>query len=606
MNARHSHSSSLRRRGCHPVDPTRFRSSSRRWRDPSWTWALLPLIPLVAVSTSVAGRVWISTGDWAIAELVTGDVFSSHPPLLGAYSRFGWNHPGPVLWWMLAPLYEASGRQGWSLLVGVGLWNAFFVSVAMGFARGVSRTFVAVVAVAALVMVLVVDVNRLIEPWNPLTAVTPFFALLVLGTPCLAGNRRAAAVAVGLASVMVQMHVGYALVALPVATVAVWTLIRPHRRRSLLIAATVSLTVLWSPVLVDLMWGEGNLLLIVESLSAGDDAVGMGVGMQIAADALALGLVTVPTALAAGLFVVLTAVGMVAGHHHRVTLPTRSLVLASVQMVSGVLASSRIVGEVHDWLTFWWIPVALLWWASLAWLAIAVVSAHFGQEAQEVGGRAAVGALITVLLAGVCLTAILARPLGRVPDPAGLAATVEAVTPASVAYASEPGGVVELRDFGPDSGWVADGIGAQLARRDLRFTVPDEGINREKWRSHRLTAEGASPERRLWIITGPAVDHLPRLLALLPDAGTHEILFSSAGGRTGDATLIEAEDQLFRQWERTGQSGRVVEYLMGGGAGALADAPALRDQLNRRGAGDGREGLVLIGSCTGAGRCSGG
>lgn len=604
MNARSPGPPTMRRGGGHPIDVPGSGSSSRRWRDPSWTRVLLPIVLLVAVSIAVVGRVWTSTGDWAIAEVVTGDVFSAQPPLLGAYSRFGWNHPGPVLWWMLAPLYEASGRQGWSLLVGVGLWNACFVAVAMGFARYVSRTFVAVVAVATLVMVLVVDVNRLVEPWNPLTAITPFFALLVLGTPCLAGNRRAAAVVVGLSSVVVQMHVGYALVVLPVAAVAVWTLVRPPRRRSLLVAVAAVLTVLWSPVLVDLVWGEGNLLRIVESLSAGGDPVGLGVALQIAADALALGLVTVPTAFGAGLFVALTAVGMVAGHRHQVRLPTRSLMLACVQMVAGLLASSRIVGEVHDWLTFWWIPVALMWWVSLAWLAVVVVSAHFGQEAQAVRGHTLIGTLSIVLIAGLCLAAILARPLGRVPDPAGLAATVEAATPASVAYASEPGGVVELRDVGPDSGWVGDGIGAQLARRDLPFTIPDEGINREKWRSHRLTQERESAERHLWVITGPSVDHLPRLLALLPDAGSHEILFSSGGDPTGDSGLIEAEERLFRQWERTGQSGRVVEYLMGGRAGELADVPALRDRLNPRGSGDGWRGLVLIGSCPAIGRCS--
>jgi hypothetical protein len=31
---------------------------------------------------------------------------------VGAYSRFRWNHPGPLLYELLAPLYAASGYRG--------------------------------------------------------------------------------------------------------------------------------------------------------------------------------------------------------------------------------------------------------------------------------------------------------------------------------------------------------------------------------------------------------------------------------------------------------------------------------------------------------------
>src|SRR3982751_419405 len=35
--------------------------------------------------------------------------------LLGAYSRFGWNHPGPAFFYLAAPLYEVLGERGQAL-----------------------------------------------------------------------------------------------------------------------------------------------------------------------------------------------------------------------------------------------------------------------------------------------------------------------------------------------------------------------------------------------------------------------------------------------------------------------------------------------------------
>src|SRR5207249_6849396 len=37
--------------------------------------------------------------------------------LTGPYSRFGWHHPGPIYFYLLAPLYAASGHDPVSLQI---------------------------------------------------------------------------------------------------------------------------------------------------------------------------------------------------------------------------------------------------------------------------------------------------------------------------------------------------------------------------------------------------------------------------------------------------------------------------------------------------------
>ncbi len=68
------------------------------------------LLPIVVVLIQRWGRVYVPVGDQAILDLRIRDVwsFSSDTPLTGPYSRFGWNHPGPAMYYLLA-LFSAGG-----------------------------------------------------------------------------------------------------------------------------------------------------------------------------------------------------------------------------------------------------------------------------------------------------------------------------------------------------------------------------------------------------------------------------------------------------------------------------------------------------------------
>src|SRR5437868_1919006 len=92
------------------------------WSRKHWSrkrWAVLAAVLLVAVclvpvllsGIDGAGRTWHPAGDWSVLELRTRDVGSTSTPLVGPYSRFGWNHPGPLMFWLLAVPYRLFGQS---------------------------------------------------------------------------------------------------------------------------------------------------------------------------------------------------------------------------------------------------------------------------------------------------------------------------------------------------------------------------------------------------------------------------------------------------------------------------------------------------------------
>ena len=92
--------------------------SRRDWRG----WAALGLtiiavLPVLAVLVTRTGRSYTPVSDIAPIDLRVRDVWSSHVPLVGAYSR-GWNHPGPLMLWLLAIPSGLAAQAPWATLVG--------------------------------------------------------------------------------------------------------------------------------------------------------------------------------------------------------------------------------------------------------------------------------------------------------------------------------------------------------------------------------------------------------------------------------------------------------------------------------------------------------
>ena len=91
-------------------------------------WQALILAALLPIAVAGLGELlgWgirgVPYGDYSIIELQILRAARGQQ-LLGPASRFGWNHPGPLYFYLLAPLYVLAKLQRWSLFFGTGIVN---------------------------------------------------------------------------------------------------------------------------------------------------------------------------------------------------------------------------------------------------------------------------------------------------------------------------------------------------------------------------------------------------------------------------------------------------------------------------------------------------
>jgi len=100
--------------------------------------------------------------------------------VLGAYSQYGWFHPGPLLFYLLAPFYTVGGRTVYGLDLGAFVINVLSLVVIasiVGRRRSLSPV-TAVSLLAGLSAYLARLPDLLTSAWNPHISVWPFAALI--------------------------------------------------------------------------------------------------------------------------------------------------------------------------------------------------------------------------------------------------------------------------------------------------------------------------------------------------------------------------------------------------------------------------------------------
>jgi hypothetical protein len=232
--------------------------------------ACLPLLVVAARALGESGDPLTIAGDYAVLEL--GARSALHlDQLLGPYSRYLWNHPGPVMFLAVAPFYGVTGTEAGGMGLGAAAWNLAVVAaiVLLAHAAG-GRRWAWSAAVTIVLWTYAYGPEQLADPWNPTMTVLPTAGLVVAGAAFAAGQRWALPVLAVLATMAVQTHVGTAVVVVAVGAVAlVAGLVFLVRQRgaegwaSLLPPALVTvaaLAVLWAPPLwQQLTYEPGNL-----------------------------------------------------------------------------------------------------------------------------------------------------------------------------------------------------------------------------------------------------------------------------------------------------------------------------------------------------------
>jgi hypothetical protein len=185
----------------------------------------LTVTPLVVVAVHMLRSDFVPIGDLATTELLTRDV-GVHTPSIGPYSRDGWYHPGPALFFALALPYRLFGQTGTALTVGAVLINAVSVG-AMGVLarrRGGTGLMLATLVGCALLLE-ALGPTFLATPWNVYVTVLPYGVLLYLVWGVVRGERWALPWATVVTSFLMQTHVGFVALAFPLwLAAAAWTL----------------------------------------------------------------------------------------------------------------------------------------------------------------------------------------------------------------------------------------------------------------------------------------------------------------------------------------------------------------------------------------------
>jgi hypothetical protein len=344
---------------------------------------VLVLAPALAACISVIGQHWHAGGDQALELLRIRDVGTRHTPLVGAWSRWGWAHPGPVLFWMLAPFYRLFGETG--VLVGMGVLNGLAIAgvVLVAHRRG-GPTLAALAGVMVALLVRSLGVSLIVDIWNPLAAFFPFVLFLMLAWAVLCRDWAMLPIAVFVGSFVVQIHAGYLPLVVPlllfVSVFAAIALVRSRRPRWLVAAGVVALVV-WLPSLVQQMASKnGNLAALFSYIRRPGEATAgwttafgtfgaqfRPVTSWVDGSDVGLGFTAVARVWPAVLTLAAVVVVGLLAWRRRQRDAAWLAVVAVISVIAAVVATSKLTGPLFVYLTRWWWAVAAIATLAIVW-----------------------------------------------------------------------------------------------------------------------------------------------------------------------------------------------------------------------------------------------
>ena len=383
--------------------PTAATGRPDRWWDDPWTIATvlvataltaLALWPLWDLVHTALDLHWNPSGDWAAIVLRTDDV-GRLTPLVGPYSRFGWNHPGPWLFWLLSVPYHVFGGRPESVLAAAAFLNGVTViAISLVAWRRGRLLLVALTMGSVAILFHALGPVLLRDPWNPYLTLLPLALIVLLSWSIADGDPWMWIPLAFVASVEVQSHVGY--LPMIVTTIAMATLLAWRRRsecplfptsttarRVLFVGVGAVLLACWLPVVIDQVWGTGNAWNVADYfLSSGGRSAGLGTAIEEMAGQLRvlgapwLGAKELADAngqlLGASAWALVAPFAVMAASlwfavRRRAGSAVRFQIVVLAATIGGFIATARVIGPIYDWIIRWWWVLACLWWLSILW-----------------------------------------------------------------------------------------------------------------------------------------------------------------------------------------------------------------------------------------------
>ncbi|MEO6652937.1 MAG: hypothetical protein ABIP17_09805 [Ilumatobacteraceae bacterium] len=275
-----------------------------------WALRIAIVVPMAVAAARAVSAGWFPVGDSALLAIRAHDVGTADHPLLGSWTSASLtlgtnvNNPGPLYPDLLAPFMWTLGRWssiGTGVAVGVASVNAGFALLTawVGDRLGgwrVERWALLLVAALSWSM----GSELLIDIWQPHALLIPFACLLLVTVGLLDDEWRLFPLWLGIASLIVQTHIGYVYVIGVLGVVVVVHGVLALRRADLTVGRfTRNRTVRWSSAVVGLAWlqpvieqcfgeGRGNLLRLAANANGGDVTIGGRTAVELVALVVAL------------------------------------------------------------------------------------------------------------------------------------------------------------------------------------------------------------------------------------------------------------------------------------------------------------------------------
>jgi len=554
--------------------------SKKRGRQFLLCTAVALLVPFVVALVALKNPRWYPVLERAQTEIHVRDVGTSHTPLTGLIGRLGpvgqgGSHPGPLIFYALAPVYRLAGSSSWALQLSTVVLQLSAIGTALWLAhrRGGMR-FLALMVVASTVLLRFYGVRQLTDPWNPYLPMLWWLVFVLSIWSVIDDDLILLPLAIVTGSLCVQTHISYFGPVVGLGGYAVITvLLRWYRRRSVpsvrrtgkVLGLCAALgTALWVPPIIEQLGRKpGNLSILMKSFTdSPQEPIGLRRGTQLILanlDPLRLlfsradtGLTHVPSwSVASLLFLAAWFASVLVSRRLAQPSVLRLHVVLGLALVLGTLTASRIYGPMWAWLTKWvWgltalLAVAIAW--TLGYALLERFTAYYAEapspsvRSSSVSNRLEGSALtravrvsLPIMLAVIALTSAIALTgdASRAePDDVANSHAVQHLAPASIRAisrrpASDRVGPYLVRwadSVGVIAAPIAYGLLDEFLRQGIRAGIDLEALNAAPY----LTINPSQAAAVLTVVTGRGIAAWER------KPGTHQVAYYDPRSRSG-------------------------------------------------------------------------
>ncbi|MFP3900754.1 MAG: hypothetical protein ACLFXM_07845 [Acidimicrobiia bacterium] len=508
-------------------------------------------LPLVVAVGALRRPQWYPVLDLTMTELRLRDVGTRHSPLIGLPGRIGstlaeqGSHPGPLSFYVLAPLYRLFGSSAWAMQAATVVLHLGALATALVIAarRGGTRL---VIVVGTLLAVLSSGYGAvaLTQPWNPYLPLLWWVVLLLAVWSVLCGDLAMLPVAVAVGSFCAQTHVPYLGLALGLGGLVVAALVLARRRagagstesRALLRWGAVALglgVLLWVPPLVDQAINDpGNIRKIYDHLGTPpEEPAGLARGVELTLvhldpRELATGpswtdrsLLDASADVGASIlpgvaFLVVWAGTGVAAVRLRHPSLLRLHVVTGASLVLAAVAMGRIFGKEWYYLMLWAWGSAMLALLAVGWTVVVLVGSRLSPPGRWRAANAGLAGLAAVTLVSTAF--FTADATGVDPPEPHLSEPLGAVLPSTVAALERGEGAATGREGRYTVSWNdalhfgSQGFGLVGELERAGFDVGTGGVYHVPITDHRVI-EPSEATAELHLATGGFVERWRRV-----------------------------------------------------------------------------------------------